>query len=423
MTDLMQFLQRKGILRSMGPAVSFLGKVVGIAVTVLVVRIVGAGPETMPLFLALALVTFVNNVLVSLIEMQAVAELGTHPQSSERNILGGALLLGLVTAAGVGLVLLCFASFSPLAVQILPFALPLMATLPFSSLFTGYLGIGIYRGRWFSPAVASGCRTLVTIVILVVFLPRYGLSVVSIALILGEVTRLGVVASVLRTHGSLERRAISRYLRRVLVQVPSSLFGSASPAVDRYVVGILGLGSVAILDLAEKAYGFVALAFTQGVLPPLYRGWASDLERSKRNRAIFKVAFLALGGSFVVAVLATGLIQVGAPVILGSEAQAYGSTLVVASAAYLLGLAPYLAGQVLVRLIVLENFMHLLNYTAAAQMIVNIVLDLLLGPRLGLTGIALATSVVAWLGFLFSLWLATRISRQYVLQPDTNASQ
>ncbi len=400
------------ILRRTGPAVSFLGKIAGIAVTLLVVRMVGVGPETTPLFLALALVTFVSSVLVSLIEVQAVAELGAHRNTSARSVLGGALLLGCAAVVITGTALIFFASFSALAARILPFALPLVATLPLTTLFAGYVGVGISREKWFSPAIASGCRTLLVVALLVALLPRHGLPVVPVALVLGEVMRLAFVASVFRVEGAIEYRAVLRYIRRVLVQVPSSLFGSANPAVDRYVVGILGLGSVAILDLAEKAYMFVALAFTQGILPPLYRGWSLSAERQERNRMMYRACAIVFVVAIAVAVLAVFAISLGAPFVLGSKAQAYGPTLAIASAAYLLGLAPYLAGQILVRLIVLENRMHWLNYTAAIQLTLNVVLDLVLGPRFGLVGIALATSSVAWLGFGLFVWLSARISRE-----------
>jgi peptidoglycan biosynthesis protein MviN/MurJ (putative lipid II flippase) len=70
-----------------------------------------------------------------------------------------------------------------------------------------------------------------------------------------------------------------------------------------------------------------------------------------------------------------------------------------ATFAYMLGLPAYLSGQVLVRLVILEGRGRLLNVTAIAQLLVNVAADLVLGSVWGITGVALATSLVTWVGW------------------------
>lgn len=389
--------------RSIGPVFNFAGRISGIVVTLLVVRTVGVGDETVPFFLALALTTFVANGLASTIELQGIADLGESRGRAARSVVLGAILLG-AGAMAVALVGLLVASVaSDLALRITRYAVVLLPTVPVVCAFNALMGVAIYRGRWLPPAWASAARTVVIVVPLLILLPRMGLGVVPVVMLVGEVVRCLLTAAWIHTESGVEPGLLRRFVRRVMTQLPSAVFGSANPAVDRYVTGLLGVGSVAVLDLADKAQGFVSLAFTQGVLPVLFRGWTRDDHRNDRDLRMKRATWLTVAVGTALAVIGSALITWTAPYVLGSSRE-HAHALAAASTAFLFGMPAYLGTQVMVRLLILRNEVGWFNVTSVIQLLLNVLLDLLLGPLFGITGIAIATSASMWVGFLLFVW-------------------
>lgn len=394
--------------RLLGPAANFVGRIAGIGVTLAIVAYVGVGPTTTAIFLAIALCTFLSQSLGGLIEIQAIADLGNN-DSSRRSILGASLILGSLTCLLGAIALVLLRMSSELAGEISHFAIPLLITVPLVCCFSAILGISIHDNSWFHPALASGARTIVCIATVVLLLPRWKLDAVVPALMLGEVVRLALMGRSLVSSGQLSSRDMRGYIKRVLVQLPSSCLGSSGPAIDRYICGYLSLGSVALLDLAEKAYRLLALAYTQGILPVFFRHWATARGGLHRKAVMVRASLVAAGLALPVTVAAIVVFPVLAPLVFRHRAVVVASELVRTNAAYLLGLAPYVGGQVIARLLVLERRNHWLNYTAAVQFVVNVVLDFGLGRLFGIRGLAFSTAAVCWVGFVFAFVLAVRL--------------
>jgi glycosyltransferase involved in cell wall biosynthesis len=399
--------------RASGPGASFAGRIAGVAVPILVVRLVGAGPETAPLFLALAVTTLAMASLTSVVELQGVAELSRVDRSPTHATL---VLTGV--ALGASAALLAAAAvvvgswFSPLVADVRPFALPMLITVPLATGFAATLGIAVSNDDWFITAAASLARALVIIAALVALLPSRGIHVIPAVLVTAEAIRTTIVLLYRPVRGRVALLDARAYARRVMVQFPAGVLGGANPAIDRYVAAALGVGSLAILDLSEKAAGVVTLAFSQGVLPAMYARWARQTDSHNRALTISRTSRRTLGVGAGLALVAVPLIALAAPLVVGGSTDRYRQTLVVTTACYLLGVPPYLAGQVLVRLVMLEGRMKWLSYIAVLQVSLNVALDVFLGRAFGLPGIALATSAVAWMAYGLVLLLVRDIPRR-----------
>ena len=403
-----------GARRALRATASLSGRVAGILVTVAVIRILGVSQASTTVLLALAFYAFASSVALSLGESYGsamyVERRGTSAWTfSVAGLVAGSILAGLVAVA-TGL-------FVPV-VDVLASSFPLIAALmlgiPFTGMFATNLGVSVIDGRHGHMSVASWTRVAVILGLVVPFLSTSTLWVVAVAYPLGDVVRALMSQAVIGFGGrGVDFVLVRRLVTQMAAHAPSSAAGSANPFLDRFMTASLGLGSLAILDLAEKAYSAVALAFTQGLLPELNRSLLAQPPAAQaRLVRIWAAKAAALG--VVLACCSALAIVVVAPWVLGPAAAADAPSLATTSAIYLVGLPAYLAGQVLVRGLIARSKGHYLNLTATIALIVNAALDIVLGLAWGLNGIAAATAAVTWCstGLAFAaLRRAERVTR------------
>jgi len=399
---------------------AFSGRVSGAVTTLAIVRLVGAGVQANALFLAVAVYTLVTSIQISLLETNTIALHGggTEPAAG-RLVYSGILFGALTSSAAMGICLVAARVLPPVA-QALPLIAVLLVSGPLVGLFAVLLGVSVCGRQWSRPAVGSWLRVAVIVAGSVFLVPRLGLVGVPVAVVVADCIRLTPFLGRM-VRG---RRAVAgpsgALLRSAFVQLPSSIAGSANPLIDRIVVAQLALGSLAVLDLAEKSYGLAALIFTQGVLPPLFQRWASATKGMDSAPEMRRLAVRALPVGAVLAAVCSAATIWAAPLAAGPTLSAQGGVFRAATVAYMLGLPAYLSAQVLVRLLVLQGRGRLLNLTAAVQLAVNVVADLVLGSLWGLAGVALATSVVTWAGWAL-IWRLCRSSPRVPSLPSTMA--
>ncbi len=385
---------RVPIRRAAGPAINFAGRIAGILVTLSVVRYTGIGPSAIPVLLALAIYTFAQAALAGPLELQVIAEVSRRPGLPPVRLLTTSLLLG----AFFGVLLIVgTAGLSELPGNfdsVARYFLPLGLTLPFTSCFGAVQGIDIASGRWTPSGIASFVRTVVIVALVALTIGSAGLVVVPLAFLVGELVRLGLL---LGKRGWLRSSAPGvewGFAWRVLQQIPSSMVSSIAPTIDRLLITSLGLGNIAVLDLAEKATGFLNLSVAQGVIPLLYRRWALVEEADRRRTEVLRATRLILAVCSVVAVMAAAVLPPVVAAVAGvSVSDIRGSLWLL-----LAGFPGYVASQAMVRLIILEDLQKWFNITAAVQLAINVLLDFLLGVHFGIPGVAAATALVWWLG-------------------------
>lgn len=389
---------RSPVRRFGGPAVSFGGRIAGIAVTLLVVRYAGVGATAVPLLLAIALYGFAQSTLAGLLEIQAVAASARSMSQAPSRLLCTSLLLGAVSGTVMIVVAVVLSVLVPGMGGVAWYVAPLGLALPLAACFSAIQGIEIAKNNWTAPGVASVVRSATIVVLVALLIGGVGLAVVPAALLVGEMVRLALA---LRWSGILRVSAPGtdrEFLRRVSQQILPSLLSSAAPTVDRILIVSLGLGSVALLDLADKSTSFLSLLVSQGLLPPMYGRWAQIKDSSLRRAKILATTRVVLIGSVGTGLLAAMVLPVVVARVGGISSPSARATLDLTVWFLLAGFPGYVASQVLVRLMILEGLHRWFNLTAGIQVVANVLLDLALGLRWGVAGVAAGTAIVWWLG-------------------------
>jgi putative peptidoglycan lipid II flippase len=261
--------------------------------------------------------------------------------------------------------------------------------------------------------------SLIVALMLVAFFPTAGHAAAWGVFVAGCLEALLVAGDTTRAG------ALPRFRKIVLDEDVRKFFRALGPAVigsggvqlalfaDTIIASFLPVGSLSALYYADRInqlpIGVIGIAAGTVVLPEMARRLAIGDQHGAlhaQNRAIEFTLLLALpcvaAFAIVPDVIIRGLFMRGA--FSAADAQAAANTL----AAYALGLLPF----VLIRSVVAAFYARGDTATpvkaALIGVAVNIVFKLLLMGPLAQVGLALATSIGAWVNLLLVLWFARR---------------
>jgi len=257
------------------------------------------------------------------------------------------------------------------------------------------------------------------------FILTGGASLGIYALVIGTILGFGLEAvlisgAIIKRKFSLRPRLIEfdPDLRIVLGQflpmVAGSILMGSTELVDKGMAATLAPGSVAALNYGNKIIAAVLTLATTAIgtaVLPYFTRMVSEKDW-KNIRRILK-SYLSL--IFAVGIPTTILIYVFSNSIINIIFQrgsfTAGDTAVVSAVqAYFAFQIPfYIGGIVVVRLISALRANHILMWGAAINLVVNIGFNILFIHYLGLKGIALSTSFVYLISFLFLVYFANRI--------------
>jgi putative peptidoglycan lipid II flippase len=194
------------------------------------------------------------------------------------------------------------------------------------------------------------------------------------------------------------------------------LMGSTT-VVDNAMAAMLPPGSVATLNYGSRFVMFF-LAFSTGALSTAILPQFAALAGRSDWAAVRDVLRTCIGWIVVVTIpLTVVLVAVSVPITrIMFERGAFtpDTTLVVArvQALYLLQVPFYLTGMVLVRLISALQSNHLLAWGAALNLVVNVAGNYVFMQWLGVSGIALSTTVVYIVSCVFLALMASRLMKR-----------
>ncbi len=210
-------------------------------------------------------------------------------------------------------------------------------------------------------------------------------------------------------HGLLPRLVRPRLtpgVRELLRLIAPAAIGAGvtqiNLLVDTMIATLLPVGAVSYLYYADRVnqlpLGVIGIAIGTALLPLMARQIAAgslDAAIANQNRAVELALFLTLPAALALAVLAGPIVSVL------FERGAFGAADAAATAGALAAFSLGLPGAVLAKAFAPGYFARKDTRTpvviAVACLAVNVVLNLILMWPLGPTGIALATSVSAWL--------------------------
>ncbi len=212
--------------------------------------------------------------------------------------------------------------------------------------------------------------------------------------------------------GTLRWHGIDSRVRSVLSQTVPMMAGcflmGATPVVDQTMAAMLGSGSVAALSYGSKVpaglLAIGAMALSIAALPYFSRMAAENDWRGCRHtlkRYVLLVLSVTVPLTFVLLVFSKHLVRLlfqrGAFTSTDTELVSQVQTF------YCLQIPFYVVSMLFVRFISSVRRNDLLMYAAAINLVVDIVMNLVLMRWLGIAGIALSTSIVAFISVAF-LW-------------------
>ena len=196
---------------------------------------------------------------------------------------------------------------------------------------------------------------------------------------------------------------ISENIREIFRQLPAKLSANmltgANGIIDQYFAAQLVIGSIAALNYGVKIPMFtisiVTMALGTVLLP--YFSKKALIDRKKTFNELKKIIKIILVGSGVVAIL---LVLLSTPIIsLIFEHNAFTSsdTNIVSKIQqmYLLQIPAYITTIIMVRFLESINKNGFMVLAAMICLLLNIILNFILIKKLGVYGLALATSIVA----------------------------
>lgn len=305
-----------------------------------------------------------------------------------------------------------------LAVELTRITFPYLLLITLVTLFGGILNaIERFAAAAAAPILLNA--SLVVALALVVFFPTAGhaaawgvlvAGVLEVLLVGGAAWRAGVVTVFRRPRFDAD-------LGKFFAALGPATVGSAGVQLalfaDTVIASFLAAGALSALYYADRLHqlpiGVIGIAAGTVLLPEMARRIAAGDEegaRQAQNRAVeltlllsipCLVSFLLIPDLIMRALFARGAFGAG-------DAAAAGATL----AAYALGLVPF----VLIRTVVATFFARGDTATpvkaSLVAVAVNIAFKIVLMQPLAQVGLALATSIGAWVNLLLVMWFARR---------------
>lgn len=227
------------------------------------------------------------------------------------------------------------------------------------------------------------------------------------------------IIGTLRWHG-IDSRVRSVFSQTVPMMAGCFLMG-ATPVVDQTMAAMLGSGSVAALSYGSKVpaglLAIGAMALSTATLPYFsHMAAVNDWQGCRHTLKRYSMFVLSVTVPITIILilfskpLVRALFQRGAFTSMDTDLVSH------VQAFYCIQIPFYVLCMLFVRFISAVRRNDLLMYASAINLIVDIVMNLLLMKRWGVAGIALSTSIVAFVSLFFLSACSIRLlSRQAVV--------
>ncbi len=340
-----------------------------------------------------------------------------------QDLLSGMMFLSVSALAVIGILLAVFApfflpllgsSFSAeklrLTRRLLYFLLPFVLFGGFATFVSSVLN----AGRKFAlPALVPLVTPLVTITLILLGPRGWGVFSLAVGTVAGSALEAAILVRALKTQGmrlSFRWNGFDSGVRSVLGQYAPAPAGSflmgSTAVVDQSMAAMLPSGSVAALSYAGKITGLVlaigATALSTAALPYFSQMAAqSDWNGCRHTLKRYSVFIL-----LTTVPLALSLMAFSRPLIRlvfqrGAFTSADTDLVSWVQICYSIQIPFYICGMLFVRFLSSIRRNDVLMYGAGISLILDISLNLILMRSLGIAGIALSTSLVYAVAFLF----------------------
>lgn len=393
------------------------GKGAGFFIPFFIAAWFGVSPEMDAFFFAYAIIFFFATTFSAVVESIIVPFIAeAHARGEDVGLFVGRVLT--LSAVGIGaltVVLLlavkpvvsAITSFSAEGVDLIMVILletsPLAVLLVWTSVLSG--SFNAFR-RYAPPALSPAVRAAVTLAFIFAFKDSLGVHSIAWGYVAGEAARLVVLLALIRKLRDLRLtlpfswdRKFVEFMKVASYQVAGMSLAVLSPLIDRVMASWLSPKSVSMLEYSEKLFFIPSNLLTMGFLTVLLSDWSAahyaggdsrrGLSRTLRTVTPFLLAFTLvffLAGGFITETV-YGLSISGED--LGVMKTMFGY--------FVLGLPAIVIGNMFARWILVIKKTGVLLKISVFKVLVNVVLNLLFISHIGLSGIALSSTVTACL--------------------------
>ena len=413
---------------------AFAGKLAGMVRELLVAAFFGTGDAVDAYVLAWELPAYAINVIAGAFAaalIPAYVEVRDRDGSvAARQVLSGVMLFTLVLLVGASLLLalvgppfLSFVAsgFGPeklaLTQRLLVLLLPCIVLSGLATLLTGVLSADEHFVLGGASALAVAACSIAA---LLFGAHRWGIVALAVGLVVGFAAQFAILTWGVARAGALpllgwrqQAKAVRQVISQYLPMVVGMLLISSSGLVDQTMAATLGDGSAAVYSYSSRVIAVVlsvgTMALGTAVLPYFSRMVAARDWTAIRH-TLRTYTLLILG---VTIPLSIGLIVCSRLIVRllferGAFTASDTATVGDIQAVLALQIPFYSLGILYVRLISSLKANQILMYGTVISFALNISLDYVLKERLGVPGIALATTIVY---VVSTAYLATMLSR------------
>jgi putative peptidoglycan lipid II flippase len=267
--------------------------------------------------------------------------------------------------------------------------------------------------RFALPALTPITTPLVAIAFVVIGGSAWGIFALAVGTVGGAGLEAALLGFALKRQGVHLRpvwHGADAHLRRVIAQYIPMIAGaflmSGTNLVDQAMAAMLAPGSVAALNYGNRIIGLplnlAASALGTAVIP-YFSGMVSRQDWAGVRHTFYRYLGLILATTVPLTLLLVLFSELLVRVVFERGAFTAQDTVLVArvQSFFSLQIPFFLAGILVVRLISAMHANQVLMWGAVINLVVNIVLAYLLMMRIGVAGIALATSVMYFVSFAF----------------------
>jgi putative peptidoglycan lipid II flippase len=320
-------------------------------------------------------------------------------------LLGHTLLVGAALAVAAGVlaasVAMALSSMRTLALElVLVMSLGVVAT----AVRAFYVGLLNARRRFSAHPVASGLGVGLTLVLIALGRGAMGVRIIPFALFVGELLAIALLALFsaralgARVTPSLARpEPVRRILRLVRLEVTGSLITRINPVIDQVMSRLAGVLGGGTLLLYAGSVASLPTSILQATLFPIFLTRLSEeatrpTDFLRTTRRTIAASMLILGAS--AAILAAFRVPVCRLLFLHGVMEEAGAQSIADIVPWaLLGVAPFGALLLLARAHVARQNSRIMPSMGVLNALCNAAFNLVFVGRLGLSGIALSTSV------------------------------
>lgn len=407
-----------GITVAAVTAITFVGLFVR---DIVMARLFGLGDEldafvvaaVVPMFLVAVLSVPIGTAIVPAFlavreRASAAAAQALARQVALMFLAAGLVLAGLVAFAGPALLEAAgWASLPEKAARAQAIMLWMLAIFVFSGLVTLANGLLNALGHYVVPAAAQAIVPIVAIAALLLFGDSHGAIVAAVAMFVGQLANLALVYRALAargvsliTHPGPVDAGYGQFASQYLPLAAAAVFMQLTVPVSTAMASVLPEGGVAALGLGGKAVifatGLIGASIASVVLPYFSRYMAQSRLLDARR----ELSFLLLAGTVVSIPATLALHLLSEPFVrLAFQGGAFGAaeTGIVSRvmANGILQLPFFVINLLLLKFAIATRHSGRVMLAAAVGLTANVLLNLVLMPRLGAPGIALSMSLSA----------------------------